>query len=566
MKSQLKSKKWLKSPFDVNTQNEVKKLMKNPTLLEDAFYKDLEFGTGGIRGIMGVGSNRVNKYTFGKVTQGLSDYLKQFFLNDDKISVVIGYDCRNNSKILAKVVADVLSANNIKVFLFSDLRATPVVSYAVKKLGCNCGIVLTASHNPPEYNGYKIYWKDGGQIIYPHDSQIAFNINNLDYDDINFNANEKLIDIIDNEIDIKFCRESIINGKIGNGERNKIKVVFTPIHGTSIITIPGVFRDSGYNNFEIVEEQSIPDGNFPTVISPNPEETEALSMALNKANKIDADIVIGTDPDSDRLGIAVRNENNELELLNGNQIMIVLTNFVLEKENFRNLNNPFVATTIVSTPMLKKIAEYYNVDCKHTLTGFKWIANLIENSPDSKFICGGEESYGFMKGDFVRDKDAITSSLLACEIVAEAKSNKKSFFSILVDLYVKFGLFHDKLVSIEKKGIRGAEQIKNLIDGFRNQPPNLLDGSEIIIIEDYLTSKRSDVRLKQLTKIDLPKSNVLVLVSSDGTRVAIRPSGTEPKIKFYFSVNMKLTKRENYRITKTILENKIKRILTEFDI
>ena len=460
MKSQLKSKKWLKSPFDVITQNEVKRLMKNPTLLEDAFYKDLEFGTGGIRGIMGVGPNRVNKYTFGKVTQGLSNYLKQFFSNNDKISVVIGYDCRNNSKTLAKVVANVLSANNIKVFLFSDLRATPVVSYSVKKLDCNCGIVLTASHNPPEYNGYKIYWKDGGQIIYPHDSLIASKINSLDYDDINFNGNEKLIDFIDNEIDVKFCKESIINGKIGNGERNKIKVVFTPIHGTSIITIPNVFRASGYKNFEIVEEQAIPDGNFPTVVSPNPEETEALSMALNKANKIDADIVIGTDPDSDRLGIAVRNENNELELLNGNQIMIVLTNFILEKENFKNLNNPFVATTIVSSPMLKKIAEYFNVDCKLTLTGFKWIANLIENNPKSKFICGGEESYGFMKGDFVRDKDAITSSLLACEIVAEAKSNKKSFFSILVDLYVKFGLFHDKLVSIQKKVKRGQRKLK----------------------------------------------------------------------------------------------------------
>ena len=515
MKLQLKSKKWLKSPFDVITQNEVKKLMKNPTLLEDAFYKDLEFGTGGIRGIMGVGSNRVNKYTFGKVTQGLSNYLKQFFLNDDIISVVIGYDCRNNSKTLAKVVADVFSANNIKVFLFSDLRATPVVSYAVKKLDCNCGIVLTASHNPPEYNGYKIYWKDGGQIIYPHDSQIASNINNLDYDNINFNANDKLIDIIDNEIDIKFCKESIKNGKIGSGERNKIKVVFTPIHGTSIITIPRVFRDSGYKNFEIAKAEN-------------------------------SDLVIGTDPDSDRLGIAVRNENNELELLNGNQIMIVLTNFVLEKENLKDLNNPFVATTIVSSPMLKKIAEYHNVDCKHTLTGFKWIANLIENSPDSKFICGGEESYGFMKGNFVRDKDAITSSLLACEIVAEAKSNKKSFFSILVDLYVKFGLFHDKLVSIQKKGKRGADQMKMFLTrmGF---------GSYGVVNGDA-------------TEIDLPKSNVLILISADGTRVAIRPSGTEPKIKFYFSDNMKLTKSENYRTTKIILENKIKRILTEFDI
>ena len=553
---------WEKAPFDINTQKAVTALRKTPETLEDAFYKDLEFGTGGMRGIMGVGTNRVNKYTFGRTTQGLSNYLNEQFPNETP-RVVIGYDCRHNSRELAQIVADIFSANGIDVFLFSDLRATPEVSFAVRHLACHCGIVLTASHNPPEYNGYKVYWQDGGQIVPPQDAGIIAAINKTEFQEINFEAQPQRIKSIDQEVDSAFQEASVRVGKIGSGNRKNIKIVFTSLHGTSITAIPQVLAAAGYSNVTIIAEQATPDGDFPTVVSPNPEEPEALQMAMKKANEIGADIVIGTDPDADRLGIAIRNENNELELLNGNQTMVAMTNFILSKGNFSTKEKPFVGSTVVSTPMMSKLAKHYDVECKLGLTGFKWIAQMIEHFPNQKCLGGGEESFGFMVGDFVRDKDAVTAALLACEGVAEAKTNGTSFFNTLLDSYQKLGLFQERLVSLVKKGKSGAEEIQDIMGRFRSTPPETLGKSKVSYVEDYATATRLHVVSQEKEVIPLPKANVLIFITEDGTRVAARPSGTEPKIKFYVSVNTKLNSIDNYRSTKEILEQKIDHILAE---
>ena len=553
---------WELPPFDDETRQAVAELKNNPTALEDAFYKDLAFGTGGMRGIMGVGTNRVNKYTFGKTTQGLSDYTKAQFPNETP-SVVIGYDCRHNSKELAQTVAAIFSANDIKVYLFTDLRATPEVSFAVRHLNCHCGIVLTASHNSPEYNGYKVYWQDGGQIVPPQDNGIISAINNTAYEAILFDAKPALITPIDQTIDEAFQDASVAVGRIGNGNREKVKVVFTPLHGTSVTAIPQVLKKAGYKHVSIIEEQAKPDGDFPTVKSPNPEEPEALQMAMEKANAIGADIVIGTDPDADRLGIAVRNENNELELLNGNQAMVAMTDFILSKGNYTAEENPFVGSTVVSTPMMSVLANHYGVECKLGLTGFKWIAQMIEHYPNQKFLCGGEESFGYMVGDFVRDKDAVTAALLACELVTEAKSNGSSFFNVLLESYEKLGCFQERLVSLVKKGKSGAEEIESIMDRFRKDPPKDIEGSPIRFIEDYATAVRTVVHTQEKEMIPLPKANVLIFIAEDGTRVAARPSGTEPKIKFYVSVNTNLNSTRDYRTTKNQLDQKIDRILAE---
>jgi len=556
---------WQKAPFDNETQKDVAALKNNPEALEDAFYKDLAFGTGGMRGVMGVGTNRVNKYTFGRTTQGLSNYLKEQFPTATP-RVVIGYDCRHNSKELAQIVADIFSANGIDVFLFSDLRATPEVSFAVRHLACHCGVVLTASHNPPEYNGYKVYWQDGGQIVPPQDAGIIAAINNTQYQDINFDAQPNRINTIDTAVDEAFQKASVEVGRIGNGNRNELKIVFTSLHGTSITAIPQVLKAAGYDKVTIIEEQATPDGDFPTVKSPNPEEPEALQMAMQKANEIGADIVIGTDPDADRLGIAVRNETNELELLNGNQTMIAMTDFILSKGNFTYADNAFVGSTVVSTPMMLPLAKHYGIECKLGLTGFKWIAQMIEHYPNQKCLGGGEESFGFMVGDFVRDKDAVTAALLACELAAEAKSNGSSFFNTLLNTYEKLGLFQEKLVSLVKKGKSGAAEIERLMEQFRSNPPKTLDGSVITHLEDYATATRHNLQSQEKETIPLPKANVLIFISEDGTRVAARPSGTEPKIKFYVSVNTKLDSAENYRSTKEVLDQKINHILAELGI
>ena len=572
LSSEIQSKisNWQQDFFDQETKDEITKLQENPEELEDRFYKDLEFGTGGMRGVMGVGTNRINKYTLGRNTQGLSDYLKQLY-TEEKLKVAIAYDCRHNSKSFAKIVADVFSANDIEVFLFEDLRATPELSFAVKHLNCQCGIVLTASHNPPEYNGYKVYWKDGGQLVPPHDKAIIKVINNLDYKDINFEANDALIHKIGSNVDDAFIEAAVENGVLKQNSlenRDELSIVFTSLHGTSITAVPETLKRAGYKNVHIVKEQALPDGDFPTVKSPNPEEPEALKMALELAKKVNADIVIGTDPDCDRLGIAVRNISGELTLLNGNQTMVLMTKFLLDQwEKDGKINgNQFVGSTIVSTPMLPKLTAAYNVDCKIGLTGFKWIAKMIEEYPNMDFIGGGEESFGFMVGDFVRDKDAVTSTLLACEIATLAKAKGSSFFDQLIDLYTTHGFFKERLISITKKGKSGAQEIQRIMDDARTSPPLEINGSSVIKIEDYQSSISYDATTNTSSAISIPKANVLIFTTDDGSRIALRPSGTEPKIKYYISVNKALKVASEFESTESELEVKINKILKAMNL
>ncbi len=561
---------WLTPAFDENTQTTIKEsIANNPKDIQESFYKDLEFGTGGMRGVMGVGTNRINKYTLGKSTQGLSNYLhKQFPGVTPK--TVIAYDCRHNSKTLAKVVADVFSANGIEVYLFEDLRPTPELSFAVRHLKCHCGIVLTASHNPPEYNGYKVYWQDGGQLVPPHDSAVIDMINELDYADIKFEANNDLIHYIGKTVDDAFVDASVDNGCVGatQAAKDDLTIVFTSLHGTSITAVPETLKQAGYKNVHIVKEQEVPDGGFPTVKSPNPEEPAALKMALELAEKVNADIVIGTDPDCDRLGVAVRNSENELQLLNGNQTMLMMTDFLLKKwkKEGKIKGKEFIATTIVSTPMLNRLAEAYGVENKIVLTGFKWIAKLIHDFPELDFIGGGEESFGYMVGDFVRDKDAVTSTLLACEIAAIAKSNGSSFYEDLLKLYTEHGFYKEKLVSLTKKGIEGAEEIKQMMTDARNNTLKVINGSKVVRFEDYSLSTSKNMSTGEESKIDIPKSNVLIYYTEDGSQVALRPSGTEPKIKFYVSVNTKLNNVSDFKKTEAELDAKAEAILKDMKL
>lgn len=562
-----KANQWLTPVFDKETQEQIKELIAYDTdELADSFYKNLTFGTGGMRGVMGVGTNRINKYTLGKNTQGISNYLKTQFPNEE-LSVVIAYDCRHNSKALAEVVANVFSANGIEVFLFFDLRPTPELSFAVKYLNCHCGIVLTASHNPPEYNGYKVYWKDGGQLVPPQDSDIIDEINALDYKNIRFIGNELLIHRIDKEVDDPFVEASIKNGNFNTSEKAKkdLKIVFTSLHGTSITMIPRVLKEAGYTNLEIVEEQAEPDGDFPTVKSPNPEEPEALKMAIDLANHYRADIVIGTDPDSDRLGVAVRNSEGNMELLNGNQTMVLMTDFLLKQHQKNNTlqSNAFIASTIVSTPMMLQLANHYNVECKLGLTGFKWIAKMIKDYPKQQFIGGGEESFGYMVGDFVRDKDAVTATLLACEMAAQQKEKGATLLDYLDELYQKHGFYKEHLISIVKKGIEGAEEIKQIMTRLREHPLTAIDGSDVVALHDYQSGTYKNLRTGSREQLDFPKSNVLIYETEDGSRVAARPSGTEPKIKFYISVNKKPEHIQNLATTERELDEKIQRIISE---
>lgn len=558
---------WLTDFFDDRTKSEILNLIKNdPDELKERFYKNLEFGTGGMRGVMGVGTNRINKYTLGKNTQGLSNYLKRSY-TDSEIKVVIAYDCRHNSKTLARTVAEVFSANGIHVYLFSDLRTTPELSFAVRYLGCHAGIVLTASHNPPEYNGYKVYWADGGQIVPPQDGEIIAEIDSLSFEDIKFETNENLIHLIDEEVDEAFFTASVNNGNFNAKGKDDFKIVFTSLHGTSITAIPEVLKRAGYNNVTIIEEQATPNGDFPTVASPNPEEPEALEMAIKKAEEIGADMVVGTDPDSDRLGIAVRNLDGKMELLNGNQTMVLMTKFLLDKHKEQGFKgNEFVASTIVSTPMMGQMAKAYGVEFKIALTGFKWIGKMIKDFPNSKFIGGGEESFGYMVGDFVRDKDAVTSTLLACEIAANAKANGSSFYKDLIDAYVQFGFYKEKLISLTKKGMSGAEEIKQMLKDFKENPVKSVQGSKLLWIEDYNTSIAKNVQTGEEKTIDIPKSNVLIYETEDGTRIAARPSGTEPKVKFYISTNATLANAADYKSVNSQLDAKLDGIQSELNL
>ncbi len=556
---------WLTPTFDTHTQEKIKQLIANdPQGLDDAFYKNLAFGTGGMRGIMGIGDNRINKYTLGKNTQGISNYLKKCFPSE-VLKVAIAFDCRHNSKELAKVVADVFSANGIEVFLFSDLRPTPELSFAVKHLDCHCGIVLTASHNPPEYNGYKVYWQDGGQLVPPQDAAIIKEINALAYSDILFNAKEDLITEIDQEVDDAFAQAAVKNGSYNTADTAKkdLKIVFTALHGTSITMIPRVLEAAGYTNVHVVEQQATPDGDFPTVISPNPEEPEALKMAIEIAEQTNADIVIGTDPDCDRLGIAVRNSQGIMEIINGNQAMAIKTNFLLEnwKSTGKLTGNQFIASTIVSTPMIAKIADAYGVIYKESLTGFKWIAKMVVDFPELEFIGGGEESFGFMVGDFVRDKDAVTASLLACEVAAQQKAKSRTLFEYLDTIYKEVGYYREHLVSLVKKGKKGAQEIEQIMKDLSTNPLKEIAGSPVVSIEDYNTSTRLDVLNNTTVTLDIPKSNVLIYYTQDGSKIAARPSGTEPKIKFYISVQDK----QQANISE-LLKDKINAICTDLNI
>ena len=558
---------WSKHPFSEEIHDEINLLKNNMDILSDAFYKNLEFGTGGMRGLMGVGTNRINKYTIGKNTQGISNFINKN-INDNK-SVVIAYDCRNNSVNLARVVANVFSANNIKVYLFSSLRPTPELSFAVRELNCSCGIVLTASHNPPEYNGYKVYWEDGGQIVPPIDNLLINDIEKVKFKDINFNSNDELIEIIDEKIDNLFIEKCIKNGlntKLKNRAINKI--IFTALHGTSTTIIQKLLKKAGYRNISYVESQMVADGNFSTVESPNPEEVKSLDLALKLGLAKNADMIIGTDPDADRLGVAVRDLNNNLFLLNGNQLMVLMFDYILKmKKSDKVLNkNYFVASTIVSTPMIKNIAKYYNVDCKLSLTGFKWIAKMIEDFPDQKFIIGGEESFGLMIGDDVRDKDALTASLAAYEMMSYYKENKSSVFEELVKLYCRHGFYKEKLVSIVKKGQKGQEEIENLINGFRNRPLEFISDSRVKYFCDYSSSVKKNIIKGTKEEINLPKSNVIEFESVDGYKIILRPSGTEPKIKMYVSLNSDLNNIDQFESVNTMLETKIKKIVKEIDL
>lgn len=561
---------WLTPTFDEQTHAAIKTITdSSPKEIEESFYKNLEFGTGGMRGIMGVGNNRINKYTLGKSTQGLSDYLHTAFPNQP-IKAVIAYDCRHNSDTLAKTVADVFSANGIEVYLFSSLRPTPELSFALKYLNCQCGIVLTASHNPPEYNGYKVYWEDGGQIVPPQDGEIINVIENLKYDQIKFGANEDLIHYIDSEVDQAFVKSSVENASFNTPAEAKdnLNIVFTSLHGTSITVVPDTLALAGYKNVHFVEEQRIPNGDFPTVKSPNPEEPEALTMALALADKTNADIVIGTDPDCDRLGVAVRNNEGQMTLLNGNQSMILMTAFLLEQwKKAGKLNGKqFIGSTIVSTPMIMELATAYGVQYKSGLTGFKWIAKMIKDFPELQFIGGGEESFGYMVGDAVRDKDAVAATLLICEVAAQAKAKGSSVYKELLQHYVDFGFYKEHLISLTKKGMDGLAEINQMMVNLRQNPLKEINGQRVVMVEDYKSSVALNLLTNEEEIMVMPKADVLIYYTEDGSKICARPSGTEPKIKFYISVKTELDSVDNFKEVESTLNEKIKNIIAAMQL
>ncbi len=568
MKTSLeRAQQWLTEAYDEKTREEVKRLIEqDPKEMDDSFYKDLEFGTGGMRGIMGVGTNRLNKYTLGAATQGLANYIKEQFPNEEK-SVAIAYDVRHNSDSFARIVADILTANGIKVYLFDGFRPTPELSFAVRHLHCNAGIVLTASHNPPIYNGYKVYWNDGGQIVPPHDKAIIKNVQSVHPEEINFSGNDELLTFIGEEIDQAFIEAAVENARFNDEGKEDVKIVFTTIHGTSIAITPKAFEKAGFKQFHLVEEQKEPNGDFPTVKSPNPEEPEALSMALELADKINADLVIGTDPDADRLGVATRDLDGNMVLLNGNQTNTLLTYYLLEQwqKAGKITGKEFIGSTIVTSDIFFPMAKKFGVECKVGLTGFKWIADMIRREEGKlKFIGGGEESFGFMVGDFVRDKDSVTSSLLIAEIAAVEKAKGRSLYHKLIDIYVELGAYQEDLISLVKPGKEGAEIIQEMMLTFRENPPKEIAGSAVIKINDYQTSVSRDLITQEEELLAIPKSNVLIFYTENGSKVACRPSGTEPKIKFYFSVHHPLASADQYQEVKKDLLAKIKVLKDDF--
>lgn len=564
-----KAQQWLSMDIDKETRTEIKEMLKEEgDALIDAFYRDLEFGTGGLRGIMGAGSNRMNIYTVGMATQGLANYLKKNF-KDQQISVAIAHDCRNNGELFAQTTANIFSANGIKVYLFDALRPTPELSFAIRELGCKSGVVVTASHNPKEYNGYKVYWEDGAQIIEPHDKNIIKEVANVDdISKINFNKNETLIETIGAELDEKYITAvKTLSLSPEVIERNKdMKIVFTPIHGTAVKLVPMALKDYGFENVTHIPEQDITDGNFPTVHSPNPEEPAALEMAINKAKEIDADLVMATDPDADRVGIAVKNLNGEFALLNGNQAATLLINYLLTKwkENGKLDGKQYIVKTIVTTELLPKIAAKYGVDSYDVLTGFKFIADIIGRKEGKEiFIGGGEESYGYLAGEFVRDKDAVMACALIAEAVAWANDQGKSAFEMLLDIYMEYGLYYESLISIVKKGKAGADEIKAMMENLRSNPPKELAGNKVVRMIDYQSDEDKDMQSGATVSTGLPKSNVLQFITEDGSKISARPSGTEPKIKFYFGVTGELKSHDQFDEAVEVLKAKIEGIKAE---
>ncbi|MGB1112494.1 MAG: phospho-sugar mutase [Schleiferiaceae bacterium] len=556
---------WTSDIFDEATRAEAQALLdKGGDDLIEPFYKDLDFGTGGMRGIMGVGTNRINPYTLGTATTGLINYAKETYGRED-LKAVIAYDSRNNSQAFARKVAEVLSANGVYTYLFEELRPTPELSFAVRELGCDFGIVLTASHNPKEYNGYKVYWNDGGQLVPPHDGGVIAKVRQTGFEDINWSANEDLIETIGEAIDSKYI-DNVVAQSLNNDGKEDLKVVFTALHGTSIVSVPPALKASGFTNVHIVEEQATPDGNFPTVDSPNPEEGAALAMGIAQAEANGSDIVIGCDPDTDRVGIAVNDGTGKMQLLNGNDTAALLVHYVLSQADANNAvpAHPFTAATVVTTDLIAKISERYNIPCFRCLTGFKWIADIINNKPEMNFMVGGEESYGYLIGDSVRDKDAVASAVMIAEMAAYAKAHGRNVLEQLEAIHREFGQYQERLISITKKGRSGAQEIADMMTALRNEPPKTLAGSPVVIAIDHSNSTQTDLRTGATTSTALPASNVLQFITEAGDKVSARPSGTEPKIKFYFSVCT--TTGESHAATKTELERKIDTFIEELNL
>ena len=564
---------WLNGNYDDETRKKIRDLINtDPTELTDSFYKDLEFGTGGLRGIMGVGTNRMNKYTVGMATQGLANYLKKEWASIGQISAAIAFDCRNNNTFFAEITANVLSANGIKVYIFDDLRPTPELSFAIRYLNCQSGIVITASHNPKEYNGYKVYWDDGGQLVYPHDKNVIEEASRIkSIDDVKFEGNKELIVNIGKEIDeiyIQHLKQLSLSPDIIK-RHNGLKIVYTPIHGTGVHLVPMALKAFGFNNVINVPEQDVVSGDFPTVHSPNPEEPAALKLAIAKAEETGADLVMATDPDADRVGIAVRNNKGDFILMNGNQAASLLIYYLLNKwdVNAKLTGKEYIAKTVVTSELLKDIADHFDVKTYDVLTGFKFIAELIRNlEGEEQFIGGGEESYGYLVGDFVRDKDAVISCCMIAETAAWAADQGKTLYQLLIDIYVEFGFYLESLISVVKKGKKGAEEIQLMMDNFRNTPPAVINDSKVVLIKDYLSGIENNLAKNIQSPIDLPTSNVLQFFTEDGSKITVRPSGTEPKIKFYFGVKGELADKKEYDKVVGELNNKIEGIIASLGL
>jgi phosphoglucomutase len=563
---------WLNGSYDAETKETISRLQKeNPDELADAFYRNLEFGTGGLRGIMGVGTNRMNKYTVGMATQGFANYLKKTY-GTEEVKVAIAHDSRNNSRFFAETTANVFAANGIKVFLFETLRPTPELSFAIRSLGCKAGVVCTASHNPKEYNGYKAYWNDGGQLVPPHDGNVIREVEAIQgVDEVKWEGGAANITLIGKEVDEQYMQmvKSLSVYPDVIEKQKDLKIVYTPIHGTGITLVPEVLKRFGFTNVTVVEEQSTPDGNFPTVHYPNPEESETMSIGLNKAKALDADILLGTDPDADRVGIGVKNHKGEWVLMNGNQTAVLAFSYMMEARKAKGIAKPedMVITTIVTTEMINEVAKQNDVACYNVLTGFKWIAEKIkELDGKQNYVIGGEESFGLMIGNQIRDKDAVSAVALLCEMAAYEKNQGRTLFDKMIDLYIRYGFYYENLISITKKGMNGQKEIADMMQGYRTNPPATIAGSKVTTLLDYQLRKGTNLVTGDTWDIELPKSNVLQFITEDGSKISARPSGTEPKIKFYFSVHTELDKKENFDAVYASLENKIKTIIIDMQL